>query len=154
MARTHGPAVLIAALVALSACAPRLSPPYRDYQPVSAQAEPADRTRVLTEAAAAAGWSVAPSLDPAIVSTAPRRVASSLLSRTDASVDLVPLAGGFVRVAIRAEKRSTIFRSRSKVYALSPRLRDEILGELTAALRDRGLVPLGTPRDRDEDATE
>ena len=66
----------------------------------------------------------------------------------------MPLDGGFVRVYVRAERRSTIFGGRSKVYALDAGLRSSALAELTDALRQRGLVPLGTPRDRDEDATE
>ena len=39
----------------------------------------------------------------------------------------------------------------SHVY---PTLRQAVLGPLSEALSERGLVPLGTPRDRDEDATE
>lgn len=137
-------------VLALTACAPRLSPPYRDYE---VRAEPSDVTTLLQEAASDAGWALAESLDPAVVTTAPRQVASGLGSRTAAVLDLVPLDGGFVRVYVRAEKRSWL-GGRTKVYALDGDLRRSVLGPLSTALSERGLVPLGTPRDRDEDATE
>ena len=143
-------ALPLALLVALAACAPRMAPPYRDYE---VRTEAADLTAALQEAAVAAGWTLAPSEDPAVVSTEPREVGSGFASRTEAAVDLVPLDGGFVRVYVRAEKRSFL-GGRSKVYALDGDLREAVLGDLSEALRQRGLVPLGTPRDRDEDATE
>ena len=142
--------VALLSVLVLSACAPRLSPPYRDYE---VRAEPADVTTLLQEAASDAGWALAESLDPGVVTTAPRQVASGLGSRTDAALDLIPLDGGFVRVYVRAEKRSWL-SGRTKVYALSGDLRQSVLGPLSVALSERGLVPLGTPRDRDEDATE
>jgi hypothetical protein len=138
-------------VLVLAACAPRLSPPYRDYE---VRTNAADMTAQLREAAEAAGWTLAPSLDAAIVTTSPRRVDTGLLSTTDAALDLVPLDGGFVRVYVRAERRSQLFGGRSKVYALDGALRQAVLGPLSEALSERGLVPLGTPRDRDEDATD
>ena len=143
-------AIVLLAALALAACAPRLSPPYRDYE---VRAEAPDVTPLLREAAEAAGWALAASLDPAVVTTAPREVATGLGSRTEAALDLVPLDGGYVRVYVRAEKRSWL-GGRSKVYALDGDLRQSVLGPLSQALSDRGLVPLGTPRDRDEDATD
>ena len=138
-------------LLVLSACAPRLSPPYRDYE---VRIDSADVTARLRQAAEAAGWTLAVPLDSAVVTTAPRRVDAGIMSTTDAALDLVPLDGGYIRVYVRAERRSTIFRGRSKVYALDGTLRQAVLGPLSEALSERGLVPLRTPRDRDEDATE
>ena len=142
--------LLVLAALALAGCAPRLGPPYRDYE---VRTEAPALTDRLREAAEAAGWSLAASLDPAVVTTAPREVASGLTSTTEAALDLVPLDGGFVRVYVRAERRSFL-GGRSKVYALDGGLRRAVLGPLSEALAERGLVPLGTPRDRDEDATE
>lgn len=141
----------LALLLALTACAPRFSPPYRDYE---VRTDEADVTEHLREAAEAAGWTLAAPVDSAVVSTAPRRVDTGLFSKTDAALDLVPLDGGFVRVYVRGERRSLIFGGRTKVYALDGALRQAVLGPLSEALSERGLVPLGTPRDRDEDATE
>lgn len=137
-------------VLALVGCAPRLSPPYRDYE---VRTDSTEVTTLLRAAATSAGWALATSLDPAVATTAPREVATGLGSRTDAALDLVPLNGGFVRVYVRAEKRSWL-SGRTKVYALDDGLRQSVLGPLSEALAERGLVPLGTPRDRDEDATE
>ncbi|WP_412068564.1 hypothetical protein [Rubrivirga sp. IMCC43871] len=143
-------AALLLLAATLAACAPRLSPPYRDYE---IRATEPDVTARLREAVAAAGWTLAESLDPAIVTTASRDVGAGLTSSTSAALDLVPLDGGFIRVYVRAERRS-ILGGRSKVYALDGPMRQRILGPLSEALAERGLVPLGTPRDRDEDATD
>ena len=145
-------ALVLALALAASACAPRLAPPYRDYEARTSEAGAPLRDR-LADAAREAGWTVEPSPDPAVVSTAPRRVGTGLWSTTDAALDLVPLDGGYVRVYVRAERRS-LLGGRSKVYALSPSLRASILGSISDALASRGLVALGTPRDRDEDATD
>ena len=152
MPRAARLSVLAAAVACLAAgCAPNLSPPYRDYEARAVDGALAARLR---EAVRESGWEVAASRDSSVVTTAPRQVASGLTSRTEAALNLVPLDGGFVRVYVRAERRSTLFGGRSKVYALDAGLRAAVLGSLTDALRQRGLVPLGTPRERDEDATE
>ena len=140
---------LVALLVA-GGCSPRLSPPYRDYE---VRSDATDLTAPLRDAAVAAGWDVIDGPNPSIVTTASREVDTGLGSRTEAALDLVPLSGGYVRVYIRAERRNWL-GGRSKVYALDGGLREAVLGELSQALGARGLVPLGTPRDRDEDATD
>ncbi len=73
--------------------------------------------------------------------------------RTEAALDLVPLDGGFVRVYVRAQKRS-LLGGRGKVFALDGRLRRVVLRDLTEALEAQGLVPLDAPRERDEEATD
>lgn len=138
--------------LAIGACAPRLSPPYRDYE-IRGTAADSSVTDRLRDAVLEAGWRLAPSMGPAVISTEARQVEEGITSSTDAALDLVSLDGGFVRIYVRAEKRS-VFGGRSKVYALSPGLRDAILQPLSEALASRGLVALRTPRDRDEDATE
>lgn len=137
-------------LLALVACAPRLSPPYRDYE---VRTEAGGTVDLLREAVEAAGWTLAPSLDPDIVTTESREVATGLGSRTEAALDLVPLDGGYVRVYVRAERRS-LLGGRTKVYALDGALRQAVFAPLSEALAGRGLVALGTPRDRDEEATD
>ncbi len=131
-----------------------MSPPYRDFEVRRVEApDSSDLQGRLRAAVEAAGWTVASSLDPAIVSTESQEVASGLTSTTRAALDLVPLDGGFVRVYVRAESRSFL-GGRSKVYALDTELRRSVLAPLSQTLADQGLVPLGAPRDRDEDATE
>ncbi|MEO0557371.1 MAG: hypothetical protein AAF170_04215 [Bacteroidota bacterium] len=144
--------VLALATALLAGCAPTLSPPYRDYE-VRAEVSGDSLTRQLVNAATEAGWTPVPAESPRIVSTASRPVGQSLLSKTTAALDLVPLDGGFVRVYVRAERHS-VLGGRSKVFALTGALRESVLGPISTSLADRGLVALGTPRDRDEDATE
>ena len=145
-------ALLGVAAALLAGCAPRLTPPYRDYE---VRAELADEalTRQLDAAAREAGWTPVRSNDPRVVSTEAQPVSEGLLSRTSAALDLVPLDGGFVRVYVRAEKRS-VLGGRAKVFALDGDLRASVLGPISDALASRGLVALGTARDRDEDATD
>jgi hypothetical protein len=136
----------------LAGCASTLSPPYRDYE-VRAEISDDSLTHKLVEAVTAAGWTTVPAESSRVVSTAPRPVGQGLLSKTTAALDFVPLDGGFVRVYVRAEKRS-VLGGRSKVFALDGALRQSVLGPISASLAERGLMALGTPRDRDEDATE
>ena len=141
----------LALLLGATGCAPRLSPPYSDYEVRGG----VDSTLVarLGGAATEAGWELVLAPTSGVVATAPRLVDEGLISRTEAALDLVPFDGGFVRIYVRAERRSFL-GGRTKVYALSPDLRSKVLASLTEALQNRGLVVLGTPRDRDEDATE
>lgn len=152
---------LLASLL-LAACASTPTPPYRDYEVrrvPSGAGLGADTTLTtrLRSAVVAAGWETAPSLSPGVVTTAPRSVPGGL-SRTTATLDLVPVDAGeaparFVRVVVRAERRG-LLGGRSKVYALDGGLRERLLEPITEALAARGLVALGTPRDRDEDVTD
>ena len=107
----------------------------------------------MRAALAEAGWEEAESDAPNVISTAPRRVASGVFSQVDASLDLAPLDGRFVRVYVHAVRRN-VLGSRSKQPYLSPGLRQKALGPITEALASRGLVALDAPRDRDEEVTD
>ena len=137
-------------VLGLAACAPRLTPTYRDFEVRAAPAAADTLIEArLARAAQAAGWALADADAPGVVSTERRGVGG----RTEAALDLVPLDGGFVRVYVRARKRS-LLGGRGKVFSLDGRLRRVVLGDLTRALEAEGLVPLGTPKDRDEEATD
>ncbi len=148
----------LAALLALAACASVPTPTYRDFE-VRAAPAAADTSLVarLAGAAAAAGWTPEP-VD-GIVKTAPRPVPGGVFSRATARLDLLPLNAGpghvarYVRVIVHAERRSFL-GGRTKVYALDGGTRRTLLGPISEALAARGLVALGTPHDRDEDATD
>ncbi|MEM0963715.1 MAG: hypothetical protein AAGK21_14400 [Bacteroidota bacterium] len=142
---------LLVCVLLVAGCAPRLSPPYRDYEVRMAADD--SLSMELREALTDSGWTVEEKSSPGIVSTQTQEIASGLLSTTYAALDLVPLSGDFVRVYVRAESRN-VLGGRTKVYALNGRLREAVYGPLSESLRQRGLVPLGTPRDRDEDATD
>ena len=143
--------LLIVLTLLVVGCAPRLAPTYRDY--VASAEAPADRTATVREAATEAGWTVTESGVRSVVSTAPMRISTGVFSRVDASLDLAPLDGRYVRVYVHAVRRS-VFGTRSKLPALSRSLRDRALGDLTRALAARGLTALDAPRDRDEEATD
>lgn len=134
--------LLVGLVLLVSACAPRLSPTYRDFRH-SVSADTLQAT--LRTAAEEAGWAPAPSPDPQVVATAPRPVGG--LGRTVASVEMVPLGGGVVRVWVRGETRGLF--GRTKLYGLSPTVREQVLSSLSAALAARGFQPLDEPRRRD-----
>lgn len=139
---------LIVLVVVLSACAPRLTPPYRDFRIASPDSALTDRLRA---AAVEAGWTLAEAPAAAVVTTRPRTVGG--VSPTTAVVEMVPMSGDVVRVWVRGETRG-LLGGRTKLYALTPTLRVRTLGALTDALAARGLRAVDTPRDRDEDATD
>ncbi len=100
-----------------------------------------------------AGWSLAPSDAPNVVSTAVKRIDTGVFSDIDATLDLAPLDGRFVRVYVHAVRRN-VLGGRSKLPYLSKGLRDRALADVTKALASRGLIALDAPRDRDEEATD
>lgn len=147
--------LIVLVTVGLAACAPRLSPPYRDFEARGALAQ-ADSLgplpERLVEAVKASGWTVGVPQAAGIVTTEARQFSHGFFGETTAVLDLVPLDGGFVRVYVRAESKG-LLGGRTKVYALNGELRQIILGPISDALAERRLVPLGTPIDRDEEAT-
>lgn len=142
----------------LAACSSVPSPTYRDFEVRSVPPDTSLSVR-LRRAATAAGWTIAGETPQGIVSTSPRPVPGGLVGRTTAALVLTPLNAGtlhgarYVRVTVRAEQRGGL-GGRSKVYALDGRLREALLGPVGMALAAEGLVALGTPRDRDEDAVD
>ncbi len=142
----------------LAACSAVPTPTYRDFEVRSAPPDSSLTTR-LRRAATAAGWTVAGETPQGIVSTSPRPVPGGLVGRTTAALMFTPLNAGtshgarYVRVTVRAEQRGGL-GGRSKVYALDGRLREALLAPIGTALAAEGLVALGTPRDRDEDAAD
>lgn len=141
--------LLLPLVVLVGACAPRLTPPYRDFRVASPDSSLTERLR---EAATEAGWTLAPPPAVAVVATAPREIGGGV-SPTTAVVEMVPVSGDVVRVWVRGESRG-VLGGRTKLYALTPSLRERMLGDLSAALSARGLRALDTPRDRDEAATD
>ncbi|MEM6325557.1 MAG: hypothetical protein AAF791_00430 [Bacteroidota bacterium] len=155
-------AVVLALVVLVSGCAPSLAPTYRDYRVPSAllasvdEDAPANEIPLeqhLRDALTEAGWTETEQDAPNVISTEPRRIATGFLSRTDATLDLAPISGRFVRVYVHAI-RTNVFGARSKQPYLSRGLREDALASLTEAMAARGLIALDQPRERDEDATE
>ena len=145
--------LVLALALFVSGCAPSLAPAYRDYRIPQEDAAGASLHADLRAALAESGWEEVTSDVDNVLSTAPRRVDTGVFSRTDASLDLAPLNGRFVRIYVHAVRRN-VFGSRTKQPFLSRGLREKALGSLTEALAARGLAALDAPRERDEEATD
>ncbi len=143
----------LALAVALGACAPSVTPLYRDYE-LRLPADSASPSDVLARVRASlseAGWTDAPAVVVGTVATAPRTVSDWGLYRTEVALDVTPLGGGHVRVLFHPYRRYAT-GSRSKLPYLGSGLARRLLSPLNAALARRGLVVLGIPRERDDRA--
>ena len=157
MVRPH---TLLAGLVLtllLPACAPSITPLYRDYEVRDApSSETSNEDEVfarIRSALTVAGWTEAPADAPTVVSTAPRTVSDWGLSRTEVSLDVAPIGDQFVRVYFHPVRYSAL-GGRSKVPYLNSGVRRALLPELNEALAAQGFAVLGTPRERDEETVE
>jgi hypothetical protein len=92
--------LLLLAGLALTGCAPRLAPLYRDYR--------APDTLALARAERAlgtAGWTLRPEAPAGTLATDVRGGSEFGLYRTHLSVEVVPLGGGLVRVLFDPVRR-------------------------------------------------
>ncbi|MEM8599267.1 MAG: hypothetical protein AAGF99_05055 [Bacteroidota bacterium] len=148
-------------------CAPSISPLYRDFAPPSSpqagtndglegSAQGAATTldeAVLMEGAARAllqaDWTLAGTYGASTLRTEPRTVSNLGLYRTEVTLEVIPLSGGYVRVHIHPY-RHYLVGGRSKLPYLSPGLRRALLPGLEKAFEAEGLQMLGTARKRDQ----
>jgi hypothetical protein len=129
-----------------SGCAPSLSPLYRDYAVTdTVQATETRITRALQQA----GWSVGDESPPEAIATDERTLSNWGLYRVVASLEVVPLGSGHVRVLIHPY-RAYFTGSRSKMPFLRRSLQRAILPELNAALEAEGLQVAGTALEREQ----
>lgn len=140
----------------LAACAPSVTPLYRDYEARGLAADSGEAAadvlgRVRT-ALAEAGWAEATPLVAGTVAAAPRSVSDWGLYRTEVALDVTPIGGRYVRVLFHPYRRF-ITGGRSKLPYLGSGLARRLLTPLNEAFARHGLVALGTPRERDERAT-
>ncbi|NNF57771.1 MAG: hypothetical protein HKN04_05970 [Rhodothermaceae bacterium] len=157
MVRSRAALACLVLGLGLTACAPSITPLYRDYEvratlssDVSNEGEVFMRIRsALTEA----GWTEAPADAPTVVSTEPRTVSDWGLSRTEVSLDVAPIGDRFVRVYFHPVRYSAL-GGRTKVPYLNSGVRRALLPDLNEALAAQGFVVLGTPRERDEETVE
>jgi len=142
---------LVAVLVGLcvlctSACAPSLSPLYRDYAVAdTVQVTDARIENALEES----GWTLASSDTlPHTVVTNHRTIRNWGLYRVKASLEVVPLGPEHVRVLIHPY-RHYFTGSRSKIPFMRRSLQRSILPDLNEALAAQGLQVAGTSLKRD-----
>ena len=146
---------LLVLLVAAAGCAPSITPLYRDFEPEGAALVTArDSVRADVQAALVeAGWTLGEPSADGLVSTEERAFGERLLYRVVASLDVAFVGDRAVRVYIHPYRRY-VTGGRSKLGFLSGGMEREILPDLREALEARGIRPLGTARERDEDARE
>jgi hypothetical protein len=144
------PLLYLALLAAAGGCAPSVSPLYRDFALPAAPADSARALELVREAMVEAGWTPAPAVSPAAVSTQVRTVSDVGLYRTEVHLDAVPLGGRHVRVFFHPYRRY-VTGGRSKVPYLGSGLRRRLLSPLAAALERRGLVLEATAQARDRE---
>ncbi|MEM1041363.1 MAG: hypothetical protein AAGI91_01935 [Bacteroidota bacterium] len=158
------PALLLLSLL-VSGCAPSFSPLYRDYdvEPAAvasaSAAVPGEKAGAqdvrdrLRAALADAGWTEGTPSAPNVVSTESRTVNHWGLWRITVSLDAVPIGDRHVRVLFHPVRRY-VTGGRSKLPYLGSGLRRALLPDLNEALAAHGFLPIGTPRERDEEQVE
>ncbi len=150
----HFPAstLLAAVLLTLTACAPSVSPLFRDYEVraiTASQESSADVYMRIRAALTEAGWTETAADAPNIVSTAPRSISSWGLFRTEVSLDVAPIGDHHVRILFNPIRYS-LLGGRTKIGYLSGGVRRSILPELNTAFEGQGFDVLGTATERDE----
>ena len=145
--------LLVSALVALTGCAPSITPLYRDFEPEHHSiASAPDSVRADVRAAlVAAGWTVGAPSAEGFVTTEERVLGERLLYRVVASLDVALIGDRAVRVYVHPYRRY-VTGNRSKLGFLSAGMEQDILPDLREALEARSIVPIGTAQERDERA--
>jgi len=147
------PSIRLLALVVipamLSACAPSLSPLYRDYEfKDEARTHEAVRAGIET-ALTEAGWQLASPSAPNVVTTEMRSFINWGLYKVEARLEVVPIGGEYVRVFVHPY-RKYITGGRGKIPYMKGSIRRAIIPKLNRALETQGLVPIGSARSRDK----
>ncbi len=131
--------------LSVTACAPSLSPLYRDFQVQKADKPITDRIEAaLTEA----GWRIVPASAPNALSTEERKVKSWGLYSVLVSLEAVPVGEDYVRLYLHPY-RKYFTGNRSKIPYLDKGLQRALLRDLYEAFHNQGLLAVGTGIERD-----
>ena len=135
--------------LSLNACAPSLSPLYRDFE-----IEPEDQplTERIEAALLDAGWQTTTPSAPNVIATQERTVRRWGLYTIRVSLEAVPVGERYVRLYLHPY-RNYVTGNRSKIPYLKKGLRRALLNDLNESFETRGLVAVGTSLDRDRRAT-
>jgi len=152
MIRLRNFVLITTTALTLAACAPSVSPLYRDYEVravrASEEASPDVYARIRA-ALAKAGWMETEADAPNIVSTEPRQISGWGLFRTEVALDVAPIGDSHVRVLFHPIRYSFL-GGRTKIGYLGRGARRSILPDLNAAFEEQGFEVLGTAKERDE----
>ena len=144
--------LLLGFALSTGACAPSLSPLYRDYE---AQADSSTVTPIekrIEDALTDAGWQLKPAAAPNAFATEERKLSSWGIYSVVASVEVVPLGTEYVRLYIHPY-RTYITGGRGKIPYLNKSLQRSVLKDLTKAFELQSLQAIGTGEKRDKALT-
>ena len=147
-ASLQGLVLVVGLAFSVTACAPSLSPLYRDYAVQQAEVPVPER---IETALIEAGWQVTPSSAPNALATDERKVRSWGLYSVVVSLEVVPVGEDYVRLYVHPY-RKYFTGNRSKIPYLKKSLQRALLRDLNQAFHDEGLQAIGTGIDRDRQA--
>ncbi|HEX7072199.1 MAG TPA: hypothetical protein VF190_15410 [Rhodothermales bacterium] len=131
----------------LSACAPSLTPLYRDFEMPADSMTTAEVIPILEAALTDAGWDIAEPTTPNVVATQRKTLSEWGLYRVEAYLEAAPLGGNYVRLFVHPQRRF-ITGGRSKIPFLVPSLRRSILPDINEAFQKHGLQMAKSARER------
>ena len=140
------------AVLMLAACAPSISPLYRDFEVERPRSQDrADVVQRIREAIGETRWKVVETETPHVVSTDTVTVRRWGLYSIEVSLEVAPLGDNYVRVFVHPY-RHYFTGTRRKMRYFKRRLRGTILPELQRAFEARGLIAIGSARERDKES--
>jgi len=145
----HIALAVVAALILLSGCTPRLSPLYRDY---SIDKPPANDEPINTRIADAleeGGWTVVDGVTANVVATNSRKFNSWIVYSIEVELEVAPVGDGYVRVFIHPY-RHYFTGARGKLPYLRKGLAREIMKTIEEPFETQGLQFAGTAQSRDK----
>lgn len=156
MSRRPNLVLLVLLVVVGSGCAPSLTPLYRDFEEaplVSAQqaAAPDSELDRIDRALREVGWTTRPGAVDGILATEPRSFREWGFYTVEVDLEVLLLAGEYVRVLIHPYRRY-IVGGRRKIPYLKTGLAEDVMRGLAAAMAAEGLTMVGTATDRDRTA--
>lgn len=139
-----------------SGCAPSLTPLYRDFEqaePVPAVQSTATGTELerIDRALRAVGWKPRPGVVEGFLATDPRTFRDWGFYSVEVDLEVLPLAGEYVRVLIHPYRRF-IVGGRRKIPYLKTGLAEDVVRDLAVAMAAEGLTLVGTATERDRAA--
>lgn len=126
--------IILFASLCLAGCAPQLAPLYQDFSAPEASVTSDRVAEALTEA----GWALAATPAPGVVATQPRQTSHWGLYKVYVSVEVVPLAGPYVRVLFHPYREYAI-GGRGKIPYLPAGIRRSVVPDIRKAFAARGL---------------
>jgi len=152
---------LIALLVLLTGCSPRLSPLYRDYEVKPGEAAelatmPDDHSDVMDrirKGLETAGWKESESVTPNVVTSESRKFREWGVYAIEVELEVAPVGGNYVRLFVHPY-RIYFTGAKRKIPYLRGSLARSVLKDLHEAFEEQGLEHIGTAQTRDRRASQ